>query len=198
MDLFQLRITGERVYLRLFTADDAPAYLDYLIGNRTFHEPFVPLRDQNYYTLPIALAVTDQRQKVEADTQYNFGIFECITERLVGKITLSGVVRGVFQNAFLSYDVDESVTGRGYATEAVQMLTAYALDALHLHRVQASIMPRNLASQRVVEKAGYIREGYSERYLKINDVWEDHYLYAITAERYKRLPLAMVNRGVVQ
>ena len=43
-----------------------------------------------------------------------------------------------------------------------------------LHRVEANIMPRNPASLRAAEKAGFVREGLSRRYLNINGVWEDH------------------------
>jgi ribosomal-protein-alanine N-acetyltransferase len=43
-----------------------------------------------------------------------------------------------------------------------------------LHRIEANIMPRNAASLRVVEKAGFHREGLAKKYLKINGVWEDH------------------------
>jgi ribosomal-protein-alanine N-acetyltransferase len=83
-------------------------------------------------------------------------------------------------------------------TEAIRMVTAFGLNALDLHRIQASIMPRNLASQRVVENAGYIREGYSENYVKINGVWEDHFIYAITCERYHRLPPSLKYAGSIE
>ena len=53
-----------------------------------------------------------------------------------------------------------------------------------LHRVQISIIPRNAASRRVVEKLDIRDEGIAERYLEINGVWEDHVRYAITAEEW--------------
>ncbi|MEH7303188.1 GNAT family N-acetyltransferase, partial [Neobacillus drentensis] len=57
-----------------------------------------------------------------------------------------------------------------------------AFDELQLHRVQAAVMPRNIASKRILEKTGFKKEGYSPRYLKINGSWEDHEIYAITKE----------------
>jgi ribosomal-protein-alanine N-acetyltransferase len=45
-------------------------------------------------------------------------------------------------------------------------------------------MPRNKSSLRVLEKAGYRYEGRSERYLKINGVWEDHEMFAVTKEEW--------------
>jgi ribosomal-protein-alanine N-acetyltransferase len=43
-----------------------------------------------------------------------------------------------------------------------------------LHRIEANIIPRNAASLRVAEKAGFLPEGIARKYLKIHGVWEDH------------------------
>ncbi|WP_341849645.1 GNAT family N-acetyltransferase [Thermoflavimicrobium dichotomicum] len=43
-------------------------------------------------------------------------------------------------------------------------------------------MPHNHASIRVLEKAGFRKEGFSRNYLKINGNWEDHFIFAITQE----------------
>jgi ribosomal-protein-alanine N-acetyltransferase len=50
------------------------------------------------------------------------------------------------------------ITGKGYATEAVSLLTAY-LFGKPINRVQLAIHPENEASQRVAKKAGYTMEG---------------------------------------
>ena len=63
-----------------------------------------------------------------------------------------------------------------------QALLHFAFDELGLHRVQANIIPRNVASVRVAEKAGLRREGLALRYLRINGAWEDHAMYARTLE----------------
>lgn len=198
MNLFTVKLNGKEIYLRLLSKQDAPAYLDYLKRNEEFHRPYVPLRSSDFFTLATSEAYTDQQQKVDADQQYTFGIFTQATNQLIGKVCLSGITRGVFQNCFISYDTDHQCINRGYVTEAVQMVVKFALSALALHRIQASIMPRNLASQRVIEKCGFVREGYCERYLQIHGVWEDHYVYAITQERYEQLPNFMRNSGVVE
>jgi ribosomal-protein-alanine N-acetyltransferase len=53
--------------------------------------------------------------------------------------------------------------------------------------VQPAIIPRNTASRRVAEKVGFRHEGRALRYLKINGVWEDHDIYALTAEDWREL-----------
>ena len=47
-----------------------------------------------------------------------------------------------------------------------------------------SIIPRNAASHRVVEKLALRNEGIAVRYLEINGAWEDHVRYALTAEEW--------------
>jgi len=100
--------------------------------------------------------------------------------RVVGRVTLGTVVRSVFQNAYLGYEIDADEVGKGYATEAVAAALAFAFGACQLHRVQAAVMPSNTRSVRVVEKLGFRREGLAERYLCIAGAWEDHVLYART------------------
>ena len=65
------------------------------------------------------------------------------------------------------YWIDAEHQGRGLMTEAVRAATGFAFSAAGLHRVQAAVMPRNAASQRVLDKAGYRREGIAARYLCI-------------------------------
>lgn len=59
-------------------------------------------------------------------------------------------------------------------TETVNEVVRYAFESLGLHRIEGNIMPRNKASIGVVEKCGFVNEGTSRKYLKINGVWEDH------------------------
>lgn len=62
-------------------------------------------------------------------------------------------------SAELGYWLAEPFWGRGIMTRAVQCVTAYAIEALGLHRVYAEPYAHNVASARVLEKAGYVREG---------------------------------------
>lgn len=57
------------------------------------------------------------------------------------------------------------------------MVCDFAFNSLKIHRIEAGVLPRNIASQRVLEKNGFEREGLSRKNVEINGVWEDHYLY---------------------
>ena len=64
------------------------------------------------------------------------------------------------------------------------MVARHCFEDLALHRLQISIIPRNRASRRVVEKLQIRDEGIAVRYLEINGTWEDHIRFAITAEEW--------------
>jgi ribosomal-protein-alanine N-acetyltransferase len=113
---------------------------------------------------------------------YGFGIF--VGERFAGEVTLSSIQRGPFQSAFIGYWIDEALAGRGFVPEAVVVTLQFSFEAISLHRVEISIIPRNTASRRVVEKLGIRQEGIAERFLEIDGVWEDHVRYGITSEEW--------------
>ena len=97
------------------------------------------------------------------------------------------IVRGPAQSAFLGYWIGARYARQGYMTEALQLALRHAFRVLRLHRVEANIMPANRASIALVRRAGFQREGYSTRYLKIAGRWADHERWALTVEDWRRL-----------
>jgi len=170
------------IYLRRLEVADAEALLEMLVRDRAFLDQWEPTRSDAFYTLETHerwLANLRDREDIA-----DFGIFLAAGDELVGRIQLSGISRRPFENAHLGYFVSERHNGHGYATEAVRTAVDAAFGELGLHRVQAAVIPRNVASIRVLEKAGFREEGLALRYLQIAGVWEDHKLYAITVEEW--------------
>ncbi|MEY2430678.1 MAG: [ribosomal protein S5]-alanine N-acetyltransferase [Acidimicrobiaceae bacterium] len=171
--------------MRPFTASEAGDVLDLRVRNRTFIEPFEPRRPETHFTLPTQVRMLeDEGRAWRAGLQYVFGIFDNDDDALIGRLSLSNVVRGGWHNATVGYFVDEANNGRGVATEALKLAVDFGFQTASLHRIQAGVMPHNVASIRVVEKAGFRYEGLALRYLCINGVWEDHNIYAVTAEEW--------------
>lgn len=174
---------GENIYLLPMAVGHAEELLALRLRNYHFFNPFEPIRPEPYFTLE------EQKKMIEAgirgaeqDQNYVFGVFLQHTDKLIGRIELSGVARGPFQNANLGYFLDHGENGKGYMTEAIALCVNYAFNQLGLHRIQAGVMPRNQPSIRVLEKGGFRHEGLASKYLKINGIWEDHALYARTVE----------------
>ena len=180
--------SGELVEIRPLTLDDLSAQLELRLVNKTFMRPYDPRQPDHFFTKAGQEGhIRMSMQLWLDDKSYGFGVFERQTGDLIGRVALSNVVRGAWQNATLGYWIAESKNGLGYGTESVRLATRFAFDDAALHRIQAAIMPRNVRSIRVIEKAGYRFEGNSERYLSINGVWEDHRIYALTSEERTRL-----------
>lgn len=110
--------------------------------------------------------------------------------RLAGQVTVDHVVRGALRSGNVGYWIDRSLAGRGLASLAVALVCDHAFGPAGLHRLQADIRPENTASQRLVERLGFRREGLLRRYLDIDGDWRDHYTYALLAEDYPRGVLA--------
>ncbi|WP_420848824.1 GNAT family N-acetyltransferase [Paenibacillus antarcticus] len=176
-------MSSNDIYLRHLEMMDASDLLALKRRNREFFVPFEPIRDESHYTLEgQEQEIANGLQGVLKDQSYIFGIFLKDTDEIIGRIALTGIARGPFQNAFMGYYIDQQHNGKGYATEAVSLCLSNAFDEIGLHRVEAGVMPRNLPSIHVLEKAGFRREGLAQTYLKINGKWEDHILFAITAD----------------
>jgi ribosomal-protein-alanine N-acetyltransferase len=96
---------------------------------------------------------------------------------LLGGIALNNVERGVAQKGTLGYWIGQPYAGRGLMTEAAGLVCAFAFDELKLNRVEASCLPRNEPSRKLLEALAFEREGRARAWLRINGVWEDHLLW---------------------
>lgn len=164
--------------IRLATVEDSAALAELLRMNREFLAPWEPMRSDKFFT-------TDgQRQAIEdALLEHERGVSSphviLSDGGIVGRVTLSNIVRGPFQSCNLGYWVDSAHNGRGLATAAVREIVDLALGELGLHRVQAGTLKHNIGSQRVLERNGFRRFGVAPAYLKIAGRWQDHVLYSL-------------------
>ena len=104
---------------------------------------------------------------------------------IAGYININEIVRGVFQSGYLGYAAVARYAGQGYMREGLELVLARAFTELGLHRLEANIQPGNSASIALVRGAGFVHEGFSERYLKIGGRWRDHERWAIRVEQWR-------------
>ncbi len=109
----------------------------------------------------------------------SFVIREIETRALVGVVNLSQIVWGAFRSAYLGYYGSVAFAGRGLMKEGVGLVVRHAFEELGLHRLEANIQPGNTASLRLVRALGFVREGFSRDYLKIDGAWREHERWAI-------------------
>ncbi|WP_449621850.1 GNAT family N-acetyltransferase [Robertmurraya sp. Marseille-Q9965] len=171
-------LKGKRINLRALTLADADSLLELQKINQDFFEQFSMLRTEDFYTIDKQKElIKEWNQSAERDEEYRFGVF--LDETLIGTINLFQVLRASLQSAFIGYFLDQKHNGKGYMTEAVQLLLEYAFNVLKLHRIEAGVMPHNIGSIRVLEKSGFHKEGIARKNVKINNRWEDHQVLAI-------------------
>ncbi len=182
-------LLGRRVLLRPLVVSDFAAWSEVRTRSGEWLLRWEPRRlpgqpDVTTDRDAFSVRCSARERERQLGTGYGFGVF--VEGRFAGEINLSSIQRGPFQSSYVGYWIDEAVAGHGYTPEALVVLARFAFDDLRLHRIQISIIPRNSASRRVVEKLKIRDEGIAERYLEINGTWEDHVRYAITSEEWQQ------------
>lgn len=166
----------ERLLLKIPDVTLAGQVLDYYIRNQEFLKEWDAAKGEAFYTLAcqeklLAKDLEDLNSKVNI----RYWLYKKEdTSRIIGTVSFTNIVRGVFLSCFLGYKLDKDEINKGYMTEAVRKGIAVMFEDYGLHRIEANIMPKNLRSLKVVEKLGFHNEGLALKYLKINDKWEDH------------------------
>lgn len=107
--------------------------------------------------------------------------------KIAGYFKYSAIIRGALQQAFLGYAAFSFYRRKGFMSAAFNEVLRFAFEQLELHRIEANIQPANKTSKKLVKRNGFIREGFSKDYLRINGVWRDHERWAMTRERWDRL-----------
>lgn len=167
---------GRGVVLRAVTIDDSAALAEAYRKNRDHLAPWDPERSEAFYTESGQESATRQLLLDQAaGTALPLVLAEA--SRIVGRVNLTGIVRGAFQSANLGYWIDADHAGRGLMTAAVGVAVDLARDDLRLHRIQAGTLLHNVASQTVLKRCGFVEFGLAPEYLRIAGRWQDHRLF---------------------
>ena len=172
-------IEGQGVTLRLPQMAEFEEWAALRTASRDFLTPWEP----SWPADDLTRAAFRRRLKRYAedwrtDQSYAFFIFRKQDNLLLGGLTLANVRRGVAQAGSIGYWLGMPFARNGYMTAAVKGVLPFCFETLRLHRVEAACIPTNTASIRLLERCGFLREGFARQYLCINGVWQDHLLFA--------------------
>jgi [ribosomal protein S5]-alanine N-acetyltransferase len=169
-------LVGSRCIVRPFRAADAPSIAAVANDRRIwlqlrdlFPHPYV-LSDAEAYIARVGVIDPPRSQAIVVD--------ECA----VGGVGLELLTDVNSRTAELGYWIGVEYWGRGIATEAVRLVTAWAFSAHGLLRIFAQPFAENRASRRVLEKAGYVLEGTMRRSAVKDGMVRDQCLYARLSE----------------
>jgi ribosomal-protein-alanine N-acetyltransferase len=168
-----------RVVLREIDYGDRDEFLALVHESRALHHPWAypPERPDQFDEL-VARARREDVVTLLGCRQSDQAMF--------GVFTISQIVRGAFQSAYLGYYGHARYANQGYMSAALKLVLDHAFGPLALHRIEANIQPGNAPSIALARGAGFRLEGFSPRYLLIGGRWRDHERYAITAEERRR------------
>jgi ribosomal-protein-alanine N-acetyltransferase len=175
-----IRIEGPKTMLRMGEPADWRRWRSLREMSRDFLVPWEPEwpangLSYNFFCGMLRRQWRDWRQ----GKAYAFFVFLQVKEAatLVGGVTLNDIHRGIAQKGTLGYWIGQPYAGQGYMTEAAGLVCDFAFDTLRLHRIEASCLPRNEPSAKLLQRLGFEKEGYAKDYLRINGAWEDHVLW---------------------
>jgi len=172
-------IEGEGVVLRTPQMTDFEEWAALREMSRDFLVPWEPTWPVDDLTrAAFRRRIKRYAEDLRSDQGYAFLIVRGFDGPLVGGLTLANIRRGVAQAGSLGYWTGLPFVRHGYMTAAVRAVIPFAFATLRLHRLEAACIPSNTASTRLLEKTGFLREGYAREYLCINGIWQDHLLYA--------------------
>lgn len=174
-----MEYTTDRLLLRVLSPAESEKVLAFYKKNYEYLQPYEPARGEKF--------LTEFYQRSNLQAEYNAFIkFNYVRfwislrekpDTLVGTVSFSDFLRGCYEKCSVGYKIDKDYTGFGLATEAL----AFAIPLIHakyaVHRMEALVLPDNFASMRVLEKLGFVREGYIRQAARINGQWKDHFLY---------------------
>jgi ribosomal-protein-alanine N-acetyltransferase len=169
---------NSHVYLRPPERSDQEEFVELMRASRSFHRPWASApTDSDRFSAYLADA---RRSDFEARL-----VCREADDAIIGFFNLSHITRGLLQSAYLGYAVGKPYAGHGYMREGIQLVLRNAFLDLRLHRVEANIQPGNRASIALARGAGFRREGFSPRYLKIGGRWRDHERWALLVDEWR-------------
>lgn len=172
-------LIGTRVTLRMPVRGDFAEWARVREASREFLTPWEPVWTPDELE-PSAWRqrLRRYREELRQGSGVSFLIFDNISGALAGGISIGNIRYGVAQSGQIGYWMNKDFAGQGLMVDAVRLVLHHGFDTLRLHRIEAACIPDNRRSIRVLEKAGFQREGQLRSYLRINGVWRDHVLYA--------------------
>lgn len=168
-------LTTDHLLLRPFTMDDVDRVTALLqtpdIAATTLYVPYPYDRDD------AASWIATHAPAAELGRALNWAICDRASGEMMGTIGLE--IHAYHDRGMLGYWLGVPYWGKGIMSEAAQAVVDYGFGTLGLHRIEATCMPHNIGSSRVMEKAGMRYEGTLRGYYRKDDGFRDAAMYAI-------------------
>jgi RimJ/RimL family protein N-acetyltransferase len=169
-------LEGKNVRLRVMEKEDLPLYAEWANNPEFMGEYFSPF----------------QRSRAEMEKMLESSPFEAKAfviekkdESKIGFIVHFNMLAPYGNMQEIGYALVPSERGKGYCTEAAKIMVDYLFLTKGMMRIQATTDARNAASQRVLEKVGFNKEGTLRKSVQSRGEWRDLIMFSILREEWK-------------
>ncbi len=176
-------LESPRLLLELPGPSAAGRLLAHYIENRTHLSRWSPPHPPGFYSEEFwRWRLEESRNEYVADQSLRLAIFakDAPGGRVLGTVNFTQFVRGPGQYCNLGYGLDHRDEGRGLMQEALETAIPFVFGRLAMHRIAANHLPENDRSARLLDRLGFVKEGFARQYLYIDGAWRDHVLTALT------------------
>lgn len=171
----------DRLILRLLGEEEAPAVLQFYRKNRAVFEPYEAIHPEQFYTesyqrtlLNCELSLTLKHNLIR------FYVFRRENpDEIIGTVCFRNIDRSTYYSCETGYRFSPAYWHKGYAREALAFGIQLMFEEFHLHRIEATVMPENTASIRLLESLAFQQEGIAREFALIQGKWEDHIRFAL-------------------
>jgi len=168
-------LEGKNVNLRAMEKDDLPLIAEWLNRSEVY----------GAYNPLLQVSRADTEKMFESPNELKLFMVEKKDGTRVGYVAHFYVIHVDGRFLEIAYSFLPNERGKGYCTEAATMMVDYLFLSKDVGRIQAETDERNIASQRVLEKVGFTKEGVLRKLVFIRGEWRDAYLYSILREEWK-------------
>ncbi|MFC9601273.1 GNAT family N-acetyltransferase [Peribacillus butanolivorans] len=148
------------IFIGRLNERDAEELFTFECNNRRFFEQTVPSRGDDYYTFE---TFKNRHRELLKEQEENISYFYLIKNdsgSIVGRINLVDI-DNTNGSAHVGYRIGEKYTQRGIANKALKLLVNTAAE-LSVNQIHAKTTSNNIASQKVLERNGFIRSSINE------------------------------------
>ena len=171
MKLTARTINTKRLVLKDFNENDQEALYAIFGDEHTMKyydiEPFPEMEK-------VQEIINLKNKRLQEGTGIRWGIF--LDNQLIGTCGFNSYQpKG---RSTIGYDINKKYWNRGYATEAIEAMSNYGFSELEIHRIEAYVTPGNIASEKVLKKCGFEKEGVLKQAFFFKGKYQDQILYA--------------------
>jgi len=166
-------LVGNKINLRIMEKKDMPIVKEW-VNDIDFIGDFEPITQET---------IIDLEKQYESLTEGQWFFIEKKDSIKIGYVAY--FLTGVSKQTEIGYALIPDERRKGYGTEAIQIIIDYLFLSKSINRIQAEINPNNIGSQRVLEKAGFVKEGILRESFYSRGEWRDTAIFSVLREEWK-------------